>query len=76
MFCELGLQTIEGSSFEHTVAVELANDAVGYIPTREAFDKGGYETTPGSTRYRPGSGERLVASALEQLRTLGAARRT
>ena len=70
VFCELGLQTMQESPFAHTLPVELANDAIGYLPTHEAFDQGGYEATPGSTRYRRGSAERLVASALEQLASL------
>jgi hypothetical protein len=52
------------------LVVELANDAIGYLPARRAFAVGGYETTPGSTLYEPDAAERLVDSALRQLRTL------
>ena len=38
----------------HTLVVELSNDAIGYIPTRESFAQGGYEPMPGSTFYEPG----------------------
>ena len=45
----------------------LSNDAIGYIPTRESFQQGGYEATVGSTVYEEDSAERLVNSAAEQL---------
>jgi hypothetical protein len=70
VFCELGLAIRQASPAPHTLVVELANDAIGYLPTRRAFPAGGYETTPGSTLYEPGAGERLVDSAMQQLQTL------
>jgi len=70
VFCELGLEIKRGSPAAHTLVAGLCNDAVGYLPTREAFGQGGYEPTPGSTFYQPGSGERLVNSALTQLHRL------
>ena len=56
------------SAAAHTLVAELSNDAIGYLPTRESFPQGGYETTVGSTLYEPGAAERLVDSALRQLR--------
>jgi hypothetical protein len=70
VFCELGLALRQASPVPHTLVVELANDAIGYLPARRAFAVGGYETTPGSTLYEPDAAERLVDSALRQLRTL------
>jgi hypothetical protein len=67
VFCELGLAIRQASPAPHTFVVELANDAIGYLPPRRAFADGGYEVTPGSTGYEPGAAERLVASALRQL---------
>jgi neutral ceramidase len=69
-FCEMGLAIKQASPAEHTVVIELANDAVGYLPTREAYDQGGYEVTPGATVYAPGCGERIVESASRQLKQL------
>jgi hypothetical protein len=43
----------------------LANEAIGYVPTRRAYDEGGYEPT--SSRLVPGGGELLVEAALELL---------
>lgn len=73
MFCEFGLQIKKQSPAKHTLVIELANDALGYFPTREAFDQGGYEPTPGTTFYECNAGEELTASALRQLNTLFAA---
>ncbi|NLY01348.1 MAG: hypothetical protein GXY83_35100 [Rhodopirellula sp.] len=69
-FCELGLEIKRRSPARHTLVAGLTNDAIGYIPTRESFSQGGYEPLPGSTFYRPGADERLVASALAQLNRL------
>ncbi len=46
LFVEWGLQIKQWSPFPYTFVAELANDSVGYIPTFEAFRRGGYETTP------------------------------
>ena len=57
----------------------LTNDARAYFPTKEAFTQGpegftpmitGYETTPGTTRYEIGAGEKLAESAISQLKNI------
>ena len=70
IFCELGLEIKKKSPTEHTIVIEQTNDSIGYIPTVEAFEGGGYEVTPGITFYEKGSGEKLVLSALSQLKRL------
>jgi hypothetical protein len=65
LFCELGLDLKSSSPFKHTVVVELANGAVGYLPTMHAFAEGNYEPT--NARTAPGSGEKLVKAALDSL---------
>jgi len=65
MFTEFGLTLKEDSPFPTTVAVELANGGLGYIPNRQAYPQGAYEVI--SSRVLPGSGEMLMNSALEQL---------
>jgi len=69
-FCESGLELKRTSPTRHTLVAGLCNDAIGYLPRREAFEQGGYEATVGSTLYEPGAAERLVASAQSQLRQL------
>ena len=69
-FCELGLEIKRRSPARHTLVAGLCNDAIGYLPTMDAFLQGGYETTVGSTFYEPGSAERLVEAAIKQLKQL------
>ena len=44
MFVDYGLQIKARSPFARTMAVELANDFIGYCPTDAALQEGGYET--------------------------------
>ncbi|MGH2354564.1 MAG: hypothetical protein ACRDJN_23395, partial [Chloroflexota bacterium] len=66
VFVELGLDLRRRSPFAHTLVLGLANEAIGYVPTRRAYDEGGYEPT--SSRLQPGSGEQLVDEALAVLK--------
>ena len=70
MFCEFGLQIKKQSPAKHTLVIELANDDLEYLPTKEAFAQGGYEATTGATFYESNAGEELTASALRQLNIL------
>ena len=64
VFCELGIQVKTSAHPQTVVTVGGANGMVGYVPTRDAFTRGGYETTLGSpSRMAPGSGEMLVEEA-------------
>mgnify|MGYP000848878540 CR=1 FL=1 len=64
-FVELGLEIKRRSPFAQTMILELANDSVGYIPTRRAFEEGAYE--PESSPYQPGFGELIVDTAVDLL---------
>ncbi len=70
VFCELGMKIRKRSVAPHTMVIELANDAIGYIPDRAGYGQGGYEDTPGSMKYVKGSGEKLAESALIQIERL------
>lgn len=76
IFCEFGMDIKIRSSFKNTFVMGLTNDARKYFPTKVSFTQGpkgftpmitGYETTPGTTLYDVGSGEKLAESAIEQL---------
>lgn len=65
IFVELGLAIKQDSPYPVTVVAELANGAIGYIPSRRAYAQGNYEVV--SARCAMGSGERLVDAALQLL---------
>jgi len=45
---------------------------VGYVPHRQAFDRGGYETTfAASSRMAPEAGDILADAAIELIRQEG-----
>ena len=44
LFSQYGLNIKSLSPYAHTMVVEATNGFVGYIPTQEDFDEGGYET--------------------------------
>ncbi len=68
IFVELGLAIKAASPFKTTLVIELANDSLGYIPTKKAFAEGSYETV--NSRVQPGSGERLTDAAIGLLKEL------
>lgn len=68
IFVELGLAIKQDSPFPHTIIAELANGAIGYIPSRRAYGQGNYEVV--SARCAEGSGEMLVDAALGMLKEL------
>lgn len=65
LFVELGIEIKRRSPFGQTAVVGLANDSIGYIPTRRAFEEGGYE--PEISVLAPGKGERIVETAVALL---------
>jgi neutral ceramidase len=68
VFVELGLAIKAASPFKTTIVIELANDSLGYIPTKKAFAEGSYETV--NSRIAPGVGEMLVETAIKLLNDL------
>jgi hypothetical protein len=65
IFVELGMSIKNASPFANTLVIELANNNPAYVPTRRAFANGDYETI--NSRLVPGSGERMVQSAVQLL---------
>lgn len=63
-FVELGLRIKTAVHPHHGLVVGYANGMVGYLPHREAFERGGYETTfTLSSRQAPGAGEEIAEAA-------------
>jgi neutral ceramidase len=66
-FTEFGLQVKAQSPFPHTFVVESLGESLGYIPTRVAYQEGGYQPGVG-TRLAPGGGEQIRDEALALLK--------
>jgi len=70
-FTVLGQEIKRRSPFRYTYVAELANDWIGYLPDRKAFELGGYQTWTGLHSFTaPGTGEAVVAEALKLLNEL------
>jgi len=68
LFTELGIQIKRRSPFRYTYIVELANDYIGYIPDKQAFDLGGYQVWTGFHSFvAKGTGEAIVKEAVKLL---------
>lgn len=65
---EIGLQIKQRSPFTHTMVVSLANGCIGYLPTDDAVDEGGYE--PGWTPVGKGTEKALVQASISLLQSL------
>lgn len=72
LFVEFGLKLKERSPFLYTFPVELANGFVGYVPTRTAFDEGGYEPrrTVYTSRLACDAGDIIVDELLHLISSL------
>lgn len=69
LFSALGRMIKDESPYERTMVAGYSNGYIGYIPHREAYRQGGYETL--SSPLAPGFGETLAketAAALHDLR--------
>jgi neutral ceramidase len=68
IFVNLGLTIKASSPFKTTLVIELSNESVAYIPTKQAFMEGSYEVT--NSRVERGTGEKLVEAAIGLLKEL------
>lgn len=67
-FTKLGILIKRYSPFRYTYVVSLANDWIGYIPDKEAYDLGGYQVWTGYHSFvAKGTGEAIVKKAIELL---------
>lgn len=71
MFVQYALQIKERSPFRRTMAIELANDCLGYFPTDRAMAEGSYELTLArSAKAAAGSEKAVVDAAVKALSLL------
>jgi len=68
VFVELGLAIKKASPFETTLVIELANDSIAYVPTKNGFSNGDYEAV--NSRIQPGWGEKMAERAIQLLQEL------
>ena len=70
-FVEHGLRIKTSVTPLHALVAGCTNGMVGYVPTREAFTRGGYETTFAPTsRLAPEAGDILADTAIAMLNSL------
>ncbi len=67
LFVEYGLELKAKSPYCYTCIVTLANDHFGYLPTRNAFRWGSYQTWIGSSFLVPEAGALVTGEALRLL---------
>jgi hypothetical protein len=73
-FVQLGLRIKEQAHPVHALVVSCANGMVGYVPHKEAFLRGGYETTfTKGACLAPEAGDMLADVALDLIHSGGAA---
>ncbi len=71
LFTEFGIAAKAHSPFADTFVVSIANGCLGYVPTLEAFSRGGYEPRlGGSSHLIPEAGNLMTDAALRLLRGL------
>jgi len=72
-FGQLGTEIKRRSPFRYTYVIGLANDYIGYIPDKKAYDLGGYQLWTGLHSFvARGTGEAIVAEAVRLLEELKA----
>jgi len=70
-FTVLGQEIKRRSPFRYTYVAELANDWIGYLPDKKAFDLGGYQTWTGLHSFADrDTGERMVDASVQMLEEL------
>lgn len=66
VFCEIGMNIRARSPFARTFVIAYANRVLGYIPTRQAYDEGGYEVDGAYKYYGVAKVAPTAQEALEQ----------
>ena len=67
-FVEIAQEIEKKSPFAHTIVVAYSENNIGYIPTEEGFEQGGYEAGPGKWSYLEKGTDKVISK--EALRLL------
>jgi hypothetical protein len=70
LYLEYGQRIKARCPATQTIAAELTNDTLSYLPTRDALAHGHYSAMPASLRVGPEGGDELVERSLEMLEAL------
>jgi len=70
LYLEYGQRIKARCPATQTIAAELTNDTLSYLPTRDALAHGHYSAMPASLRVGPEGGDKLVEKSLEVLEAL------
>ena len=70
LYLEYGQRIKARSPAGQTIAAELTNDCLGYLPTRDALGHGHYSAMPMDIRVGPDGGDKLVAQSVAELNRL------
>ncbi|MBC7344726.1 MAG: neutral/alkaline non-lysosomal ceramidase N-terminal domain-containing protein, partial [Clostridia bacterium] len=68
LFVEIGLEIKAKSPFKYTYIVGYANGYVGYVPTKQAFEEGGYEAV--TAQFVPETSDIVIEESLALLNSL------
>lgn len=66
-FVEIALEIERASPFGRTIIVCYSENSIGYIPTNQAFDEGGYEIGPGKWSFLEKGSDRIIINHALQL---------
>ena len=69
-FTDTGFEIKEKSPFKTNFVVELANGYLGYLPTPEEHELGGYETWLGTNKVEKDAADKLVQVWLKQFESM------
>jgi len=72
IFVQIGLDIKRCSRFNHTFVIGYANDDIGYVPTKKALRKGGYEVT--ASEFGLEGIKKLEEAALNLVKRMNASR--
>lgn len=68
LFVEIGLNIKQNSPFEYTYILGYTNGYIGYLPTAQTFEEGGYEAV--ASKFTPESAKIVQEEAVDLLRSL------
>ena len=69
IFTEIGQRVVERSPFPHTIYAGYTNGSIGYVPTRAAYQEGGYEVTH-ACNVGPEAGELIEEESVRLLASI------